>query len=308
MKHIFKEAEKLILPLLLFLAGIAAVWFYNKEGAIGRAQPLDMLLGGLALIFSGILMVLIFFRLVSSRIINIILSVVLGIVAVVFCYRVFDVIFAEKHHRKTRDDCTEMTIQNLKDLRFCQEKYAEYNGGVYTEDLDKLFKFLEKDIIAVPYRNGNVLEDKEFLKPGNEAMKKNRDKYIIHRKDLGTDKCEFKTEEEARAAHYEIRDTSYVSHIEKYFSNDYREKKNLPLITNIEDIKKNPCANKPFIVEYKYERNYDSTKLKRPREVYLLISDPAPFKIDQNDLVKKDTLRFGDPDLKSPILDGNWSK
>jgi len=261
-----------------------------------------MKLGGLALIFSGILMTLIFFRLAKNKVLNIILSVVLGITALLFLFRVFNVIFAEDTHRKTRDLNTKNTTQRLKDLKFSLEKYKDVHG-VYTYDLDELVAFLEEDNIAVPYRNGNVLEDKFFNDPKNAEAKKKRNSYIIHRKEL---KGMGMTEEQARAKNYEIRDTTYTSHKEKYFSDAYREKKNLPKIGDLDSLKYNPWSGKKFKVDYRLEENYDSTKTKRPREVYVKITDPTPYKIDQNDLVKKQALEFGD--LEAAILDGNWTK
>ncbi|GEM_PF-1024083 len=302
MKHLLRDVEKLIIPIILIIAGCYALWFHSSEGADGKPQPIDMMLGGVALIVSGVLMTLVFFKLAKNKFVNIALTVLLGIVALLFLFRVFSTIFKEDKHRKTRDAYTEATVQRLKDLKFSQEKYRDYNG-VYTQDLDKLISWLEKDIIPVPYRNGNVLEDKFFNLPENADKKKNRNDYIIHRDSLPSLGM---TEEEARAKNFEIRDTTYTSHKAKYFSDAYREKKNYPKVEKLGDLKYNPWSGEPFIVAYRLESNYDSTKTKRPQEVYITVTDPTPYKIDQNDLVKKEALYFGD--LEAAILDGSWLK
>jgi len=299
MKHIFREAEKLIFPIILVACGILAIVYYNRQIVAEEPHEIEMIYGGITLIISGVLMALIFFKVTKNNIVNVVLSVLLGIAALFFIYRLTDVIISENTHRTKRDASTAATIQRLEDLKFAQKKYAEFNGA-YTEDTDKLISFLQKDIIAVPYRNGNVLEDKYFKE---QQLLGERNKYIIHRDSLAS--MGFASEEAARAKHYEIRDTSYTSHAKKYFSDEYRAKKNLPKL-NINELPFNPWSGARFKIARRYEQGYDSTKMKRPREVYIKVTDPTPHPIDKNNKVVHDTLYFGA--LDSPILDGNWGK
>jgi len=49
---------------------------------------------------------------------------------------------------------------------------------------------------------------------------------------------------------------------------------------------------------------YQRMLQKMVADVYIKITDPTPFPVDQEDRVKKDTLSFGSLDALN--LDGNW--
>ena len=189
------------------------------------------------------------------------------------------------------------TVQRLKDLRLAQEQYKLYND-TYTNDFDELIKFLDELVVPVPYRNGNVMEDKYFA-TDPELMKK-RDDYIVSRSQL---KLDGKSEAQAIKEHYEVRDTSYISVNEKFFSEKARARKKLAPV-NINELPFNPHSEERFVLDYRIQTLADDAAEDRKPDVYIKITDPTPYPVDQGDRVKKDTLSFGS--LNALNLDGNW--
>ena len=107
------------------------------------------------------------------------------------------------------------------------------------------------------------------------------------------------TESEALSKHYEVRDTTFVSVGAKYFSKDYRMKRNLPLV-DVNELPFNPWSEERFLLEHR--RGSEENK----KDIYIRVTDLTPYPVDQEDRVKKDTLRFGS--LEEISLQGTWSE
>ncbi|MFK7756724.1 MAG: hypothetical protein AB8B53_07315 [Flavobacteriales bacterium] len=294
MKDILRTVEQYVVPALLLAVGIASIVVYNNAKGL-ETQPNEMLIGGLCLVLAGILMTPFFNKFLKKG-----LSLVLGLLlaggAVALGYKVYDVIASENDHRVNKEIADAQTVQRLKDLRLAQEQYKTYND-VYAESFDQLISFLKKDVVPVPYRNGNVMEDKVFQE--NAEMMKKRESFIVSKDDLDSLGM---TEAQAVKNHYEVRDTSYISVKKKFFSDEARTRRKLPLV-NIDELPFNPHSGQRFKLESRVQQLSNISKDRKP-EVYVKFSDPTPYPIDQEDRVKKDTLSFGSLDSES--LDGNW--
>ncbi len=296
MKDILRTVEQYVVPAILVAAGVAALLFYT--GAKGlETQPQEMLIGGICLIAAGLLMSPLFNKFLK-RGLSLILGLVLSVGALALGYKVYDVIASESNHRATKEQADANTIQRLKDLRLAQEQYKNYND-VYAKSFDELITFLDKPVVPVPYRNGNVMEDQFFQKNPDEMKK--RDEYIISKDklaDLGM------TEAEAIKKHYEVRDTTYITVRKKFFSDEARARRKLPPV-DIAELPFNPHSEERFEFEYRTDSlSAEAIEAGKKANVYVKITDPTPYPIDQNDRVKKDTLSFGS--LESLNLDGNW--
>jgi len=296
MKNILRQIEQYVVPALLLFTGIAAVLFYGQAEGL-ETQPTEMLLGGLCLIGAGLLMTPIFNSFLKKGV-SIALFVLLSLGAAALGYKVYDVIASETTHREAKENADKDTIQRLKDLRLAFETYRSYNGA-YTDNYDTLTAFLKSKVVPVPYRNGNVMENK-FFQRNPEEMKR-RDEYIISRAqlaDLGL------TEAQAVKQHYEVRDTTYITPEEKFFSDKVRERKKLPPV-NIAELSFNPWNDKRFILD---SDKQDSSMVAKGQvqKVYIKVTDPEPYKIDQENKVTNFQFSFGSTDQEN--LDGNWKE
>ncbi len=294
MKEILRIVEQYVVPVLLLAVGVAAIAVYQRASGL-ETQPTEMLIGGLCLILAGILMTP-FFNSFLKRGLSLVLGLLLAGGAVALGYKVYDVIASEDDHRKNREIAQAATVQNFKDLRLAMEQYKVYNG-VYTDNFDTLIAFLRKDVVPVPYRNGNVMEDKFFQENPQEMEK--RETYIIGKDELTALGM---TEAQAVKKHYEVRDTTYITVEKKFFSDQARARRKLPPV-NIDELPFNPWSEERFIIESRVQQLTNISEDRKP-QVYVRFKDPTPYPIDQNDRVKKDTLSFGSLDSES--LDGNW--
>ncbi len=294
MREVLRTVEQYVVPALLIATGIGAILFFTNASGL-ETQPKEMLIGGLCLVGAGILMTP-FFNKFLKKGLSLILGLVLTVGAVALGFSVFNVISSESNHRISKEMADQNTIQRLKDLRLAEEQYKLYND-VYTDDFDSLLLFLNEPLVPVPYRNGNVMEDKFFQERPDEMDK--RDEYVISKKDLQELGM---TEKQAVKRHYEVRDTSYISVYQKYFSPKARKKKKLPPV-DINELPFNPHSGERFKLESRKERLSIASTGVKPN-VYIKITDPTPYRIDQGDRVKKDTLSFGS--LEALSLDGNW--
>lgn len=294
MRDFLRTAEQYVVPLLMMCTGIGAINFFNRATGL-ETQPKEMLIGGICLFLAGVLMTPIVNQFLKKGM-SLILSIVLIVGAISLGYAVYDVIVSENDHRGAKEMNDANTVQRLKDLRLAEEQYRLYNS-VYTYSFDTLLTFLDEEVIPVPYRNGNVLEDKFFQANPDEMERRNE--YIISVADLAEMGM---TEEEALSKHYEIRDTSYISVNTKYFSDKARARRKLDPV-DISKLPFNPHSGERFIIDYRIE-SVDNTALGVKPDVYVRFVDPTPYKIDQGDRVKKDTLSFGS--LETLTLDGNW--
>ena len=292
MKEVFRSVEQYVVPLILVLSGAAAISFFNSATGL-ETQPKEMLIGGLALVGSGLLMTPVFNKLIRKRAISIIIGLLLATAAIALGYKVIDVINSENTHRVNREIAVKNTVQRMKDIRLAQEQHRLFKGAFATS-LDSLVDFLDEPLIPVPYRAGNVMEDKYFQV--NQIKSKERSKFIISSdkmKEMGM------TESEALSKHYEVRDTTFVSVGAKYFSKDYRMKRNLPLV-DVNELPFNPWSEERFLLEHR--RGSEENK----KDIYIRVTDLTPYPVDQEDRVKKDTLRFGS--LEEISLQGTWSE
>lgn len=294
MKDILRTVEQYVVPALLAVVGIAAIVMYNSAKGL-ETQPTEMLIGGLCLILAGILMTP-FFNQFLKKGLSLVLGLLLAGGAIALGYKVYDVIASENNHRINKEQADAATVQRLKDLRLAQEQHKAYNG-VYSDNYDELIAFLKKDVVPVPYRNGNVMEDKVFQE--NAEMMKKRESYIISKDQLDSLGM---SEAQAVKNHFEVRDTSYISVQKKFFSDDARARRKLPPV-NIDELPFNPHSGERFVLDSRVQQLTNISKERKP-EVYVRFTDPTPYPIDQGDRVKKDTLSFGS--LTSESLDGNW--
>ena len=132
-----------------------------------------------------------------------------------------------------------------------------------------------------------------------EEMKR-RDEYIISKSQLSELEL---TEEQAIKNNYEVRDTTYISVASKFFSDEMRARKKIAPV-KIEELPFNPHSGERFRFDYEEQTLSEDAPEDRVADVYIKITDPTPFPVDQEDRVKKDTLSFGSLDALN--LDGNW--
>ena len=295
MRQFLRTVEQYLVPALLAATGIGAIVFYNSAKGL-ETQPLEMLIGGLCLLFAGIMMTP-FFNQFLKRGLSLVLGLLLLIGALALGYKVYDVIASKNNHMTSRELANSNTIQRLKDLRLAQEQYKLYNN-VYAKNFDQLLAFMREPVVPVPYRNGNVMENK-FFQSNPDEMKR-RDEYIISKSELGDLGL---TEAQAIKNNYEVRDTTYISIESKYFGDNMRARKKLSPV-KIEELPFNPHSGERFRFDYEEQTLSEDAPEDRVADVYIKITDPTPFPVDQEDRVKKDTLSFGALDALN--LDGNW--
>ena len=295
MKQFLRTVEQYVVPALLITTGVGAVIFYSSAKGL-ETQPSEMLIGGLCLFFAGVMMTP-FFNQFLKRGLSLVLGLFLLIGALTLGYKVYDVIASKNDHQTFKTLADANTVQRLKDLRLAQEQHKLYEN-VYAKSFEELLTFIKKPVIPVPYRNGNVMENK-FFQSNPEEMKR-RDEYIISKSQLSELEL---TEEQAIKNNYEVRDTTYISVASKFFSDEMRARKKISPV-KIEELPFNPHSGERFRFDYEEQTLSEDAPEDRVADVYIKITDPTPFPVDQEDRVKKDTLSFGSLDALN--LDGNW--
>lgn len=287
MQNFFKVSGKYVISVLLLILGSVFLVKFLSGGEVD-AQPLDVLFGALFLYFAGIIslpFVMERLPLTISRGILVICIIGAGYLA----YRNIFVIQEEIAFREKKDRIEAATIQRMKDIRTAQEAYEKYHGH-YTDNFDSLIAFVQKPLIPIIYKNGDVNTNDSLM----ELDKEERMKFVIDRSELPEMEM---TEDEAVSKGYEVRDTTYASLYERQFDRTARKEKGLPPVS-LDSLAYSPESGAKFIM------NTGTTRDGGVVRSTILVKDPKPFGKPGTEKIPKDTLMFGDLDESN--TNGNW--
>lgn len=276
-----------MISVLLLVLGSAFLIKYSSAGEID-SQPVDMLFGALFLLFAGVLSLPFVMSKVPVALTRVLLVVCIIGAGYLFYRNVF-VIQEEIAYREKKDRIEAATIQRMKDIRSAQEEF-EKQYGIYTDNWDTLISFVQKPIIPMIYKNGDVNTNDTLM----ELDKRERLKYVIGMSQL--EEMEM-TEAEAVSKGYEVRDTTYASFYEQKFSKSIRAEKGLPAVS-LDSLPYSPASGERFIMKT------DKTQDGGVERSTILVKDPKPFGKPGTELIPKDTLMFGD--LDDANTSGNW--
>lgn len=283
MQQLFKDFGNYILGILLIIGGVTFLTIYLSAPDM-EGQPMEMLLGALFLLVSGILAL----PPVTAKIgqgASKLLMVVFFVVAVVLAYLLFNTVDEEIEFQATKTKVENSVIQRLKDIRTAQEEFFKVKG-YYASNFDSLMNFIQQPNIPLPWASGD-LADSILALPEEEQKP-----FILHRDSLPSLGL---TLDQALAQGYSVRDTSYISVYDQYFADDVRSKKELPLIS-LDSLFYSPYSGEKFILKTGIIEVSGGVK-----QSVVLVKDPTPF---GREGVKKDTLAFGS--LSETSTSGNW--
>jgi hypothetical protein len=298
MNQTTNEILKYVLAILLMLVGIGFVAGYLMGSGLEK-QPIDMLLGGLAILITGILVLPDVSKRISGTVAKLVL--IFGLVASVFlCFRIYYSINGEIEFRSKLAEYEAVTVQRLEDVRSIEEAYFKIKG-VYTDNWDSLQQFINDPILPQPYKSG---ETHDSIGGGSVDAYMERG-LVLKRGDidsvatlLGTTPAKLNALIRDNKIAYKIFDTSYVSYYELHLTPEVRAEKGLPPV-DVKTLKYNPHPDSggEFIIRT------SSVEIGGVRKSTIEVKDPLPF---GREGVKKDTLKFGS--LTEGHTDGNWKK
>lgn len=283
MQQSFKDIGNYALSALLIVGGVAFLYLFisapDQEG-----QPIEMLVGSLFLLASGVLSLPPVMAKVGTTASKI-LAVGFVFVAIILAYLLYNTVDEEIVFQEKKAEVESKVIQRMKDIRVAQEEYFAVKG-YYARNFDSLLAFVDEPKVPVPWMSGDLADS--ILEKEPEEQKK----WILHRDSL--EKMEM-TVEQAVAQGYSVRDTNFVSVFEQYFADEIRRKKELPLIS-LDSLPYSPYSGEKFVMKTDVIEVSGGIK-----QSVLEVKDPTPF---GREGVKKDTLKFGS--LVEPSTSGNW--
>lgn len=291
MDKFFKEINKYVVSILLFVAGVGFLGKYLSGDALEN-QPTAMLISSIALILVAALAtpyVLIRLQATHYRI----MMLVATLAAVWLGYEVFYSVDEEIKFRELKAQVDSETVQALKDIRSAQEAHQTLYG-IYCDDFDSLQRFIYEPVIPVSFNMGSF----------NDTLSESRSAemgLILTRADLPAKAEELGlTEEELidliaqDSTTLKVRDVIYTTFYDENFAPEVRTSKRLPRVS-MDSLWFNPLSGERFRLET------DSVESGGVLQSTILVKDPTPFGREK---VKKDTLRFGS--LTEAHTDGNW--
>jgi len=283
MQSFFKEIGNYILAFLLILGGLVFLYLYVSAPEM-EDQPKEMLIAGLFLLVSGIFSLPKVTEKIGTKASRLLMLAFLAI-GIYLTYMLYSTVDDEIEFLAEKERIDTEVIQRLKDIRTSEEEFLKVKG-YYSNNFDTLAKFIMEPNLAIPWKSGD-LHDSILLKP-----KEIQAQYIVHRDSLSSLGI---TLEDAIAKGFSVRDTSYASVYDQYFTAEIRKRKGLRELP-IDSLPYSPSSGNRFII--KTSSIEVGGGIKRST---LLVQDPNPF---GRDGVKKDTLAFGS--LTESSTSGNW--
>lgn len=294
MDQLGKKLSLYVITILLVVGG--AAFLFKYIGSVGgdglESQPLDMLVGGLAMIVAGILTAPGVIE-KMSRGATLAVGVVGALVALFLAWSVFYSVDEEMEFQAQKAAIEGQVIQRLKDIREAQEAYATANGS-YTSNFDTLIDWIYKPEIMIPFRMGTFHDSLPEEKAIELGYVIKRDEIPAKAEELGMDADSFRGMIDRNETPYKVMDTLYTSFYEENFAPEKRRAKKQPLVS-LDSLPFSPSSGERWIIR---TGSVEKGGLQRPT---ILVMDPTPFGREK---VRKDTLRFGS--LDEPITDGNW--
>ena len=291
MDKFFKEINKYVVSILLFVAGVSFLGKYLSGDAL-ESQPTAMLISSIALIIVGALAtpyVLSRLQAMHYRI----MMIVATVAAVWLGYEVFYSVDEEIQFRELKTQVDAETVQALKDIRAAQEAHQSIYG-VYCDDFDSLQRFIFEPVIPVSFNMGSFNDTLPEAKSAEMGL-------ILTRAELPAKAEEMEMTEEALieliaqdSVTLKVRDVIYTTFYGENFAPEVRASKRLPRVS-VDSLWFNPLSGERFRLEI------DSVESGGVLQSTILVKDPTPFGREK---VKKDTLRFGS--LTEAHTDGNW--
>ena len=291
MDKFFKEINKYVVSILLFLAGVGFLAKYLSGDEL-ESQPTGMLISSIALIVVAALAT----PYVLSRLQSVhyrIMMIVGTIAAVWLGYEVFYSVDEEIQFRELKAQVDSETIQALKDIRDAQEAYQEIYGG-FCDNFDSLQTFLFEPVIPVSFNMGSFNDTLPEAKSAELGLILVRLDLPVVAEELGMTEDAFINLIAQDSTSYKVRDVIYTSFYEENFSPDIRATKRLSRVS-VDSLWFNPLSGERFRLET------GSVESGGVMQATILVKDPTPFGREK---VKKDTLRFGS--LIEAHTDGNW--
>ena len=245
MKH---SISKYIISILLIIIGLVAISSFVGGWIDGlESQPVEMLVGGFALLTVGIIAIPnvldILNGLGESK--AILYVGILG--ALGLGYAVVNTVTSEIDFQNTKEMVVKQTIQRLKDIRDIQIAHRTFKGS-YAYDFESLGLFIHEDVVPVTFNMGSfhdTLSEEKSIEQG----------YIIKRNDLDSLSNELEMTYDSLYSliendnsPYKIRDTTLTSFYAENFTDEIRMKRKLPLF-NIDSLSKNPLTSERFIMK-----------------------------------------------------------
>jgi hypothetical protein len=291
MDKFFKEINKYVVSILLFLAGVGFLAKYLSGDEL-ESQPTGMLISSIALIAVAALAT----PYVLSRLQSVhyrIMMIVGTIAALWLGYEVFYSVDEEIQFRELKAQVDSETIQALKDIRDAQEAYQEIYGG-FCDNFDSLQMFLFEPVIPVSFNMGSFNDTLPEAKSAELGLILVRLDLPVVAEELGITEDAFINLIAQDSTSYKVRDVIYTSFYEENFSPDIRATKRLSRVS-VDSLWFNPLSGERFRLET------GSVESGGVMQATILVKDPTPFGREK---VKKDTLRFGS--LIEAHTDGNW--
>ncbi len=291
MDKFFKEINKYVVSILLFIAGMGFLGKYLSGDAL-ESQPTAMLISSIALIAVAALATpYVLSRLQASH--YRIMMIAGTVVAVWLGYEVFYSVDEEIQFRELKTQVDAETIQALKDIRDAQEAHQQIYG-VFCDDFDSLQRFIYEPVMPVSFNMGSFNDTLPESKSAEMGLILTRAELPAVAEEMGLSEDELIDLIAADSSTYKVRDVIYTTFYDENFTPEIRLAKRLPRIA-IDSLWFNPLSGERFRLEI------DSVESGGVLQSTILVKDPTPFGREK---VKKDTLRFGS--LTEAHTDGNW--
>ena len=291
MDKFFKEINKYVVSILLFIAGMGFLGKYLSGDAL-ESQPTAMLISSIALIaVAALASPYVLSRLQASH--YRIMMIAGTVVAVWLGYEVFYSVDEEIQFRELKTQVDAETIQALKDIRDAQEAHQQIYG-VFCDDFDSLQRFIYEPVMPVSFNMGSFNDTLPESKSAEMGLILTRAELPAVAEEMGLSEDELIDLIAADSSTYKVRDVIYTTFYNENFTPEIRSAKRLPRIA-IDSLWFNPLSGERFRLEI------DSVESGGVLQSTILVKDPTPFGREK---VKKDTLRFGS--LTEAHTDGNW--
>ena len=291
MDKFFKEINKYVVSILLFVAGVGFLAKYLSGDAL-ESQPTAMLISSIALIVVAALAtpyVLSRLQAVHYRI-----MMIVGTLAAIWLgYEVFYSVDEEIGFRELKAQVDSETIQALKDIRAAQEAFQSTYGS-FCDNFDTLQVFVGQPVIPVAFNMGSFNDTLPEAKSAEMGLILTRAELPGVAEELGLTEASFLDLIANDSSIYKVRDIIYTSFYDENFAPEIRAAKRLPQVS-LDSLWFNPLSGERFRLET------DSVESGGVMQSTILVKDPSPFGREK---VKKDTLRFGS--LTEAHTDGNW--
>jgi hypothetical protein len=236
-----------LFPALLIVMGILLL-------AISSGQTSLFQLAGLGILIVGILGAL-YVKGVISRKVQIGVTVVVAVGAIVFAYQDYAVIQEELAYYRQKEKVKTAVVQRLKDIRKAQIAYnKEY--GKYANSFDSLLYFLENGKLSLVKRLGSLPDSLPTEEMAMEAG-------IIQTMPDGM------TDEEVIQAGLIVRDTIQVDVLGFVFNEDDREKRKTKFYVD----------SLPYVpyADHKFQMEADVVEISGAPTPVFQVKDPKPF-------------------------------